>query len=111
MDAMQQLENAIDNHFASGEELAKKGMKKVLDKEMQAWVNEVYRRVISFYKGHRFTIEEIEGALGAPPRHFNAAGAILHNLARAHLIVWNGEVKRSKKQSRRNSLIRVWVRQ
>lgn len=94
-----------------GPALAEQGMETVLAKEPDAWVDCVTRRILSFPREHRFTMEEIEAVCGKPIRHPNAAGAVLHHLAKQRLIVWAGEMKHSKKPSRRNGLVRVWVRQ
>lgn len=93
----------------NGKTLGEAGMNKVLAKEIEAWKALATDRAAKLAgSGIMFTIEDIEDAVGPPPRHFNSAGALLHTLARQGKIQWTGQVMQSSKPSRRGGIIRFW---
>lgn len=96
---------------ATGKRLGNGGMKRVLDKEVDAWVRLATDRVRRLADAHiSFTIDDVYDAVGAPPRHFNSAGALLGNLAKNGFpIDWTGRMVPSRRASRHGSLVRVWI--
>lgn len=94
---------------SNGKALAEAGMKKVLDKEIKAWLALAEDRALKLAaSGIMFTIEDLYDTVGRPPRHFNTAGALLNKLARQGKIQWTGQVIRSSIPSRRNAIVRFW---
>lgn len=93
----------------NGKALGEAGMNEVLAKEIEAWKILAEDRVLKLAaSGIMFTIEDVYDAVGRPPRHFNSAGALLGNLAKAGKIQATGQVMSSSAPSRHNSLVRFW---
>ncbi len=93
----------------NGKALGEAGMNKVLAKEIEAWKALATDRALKLAdSGIMFTIEDVEDTVGPPPRHFNSAGALMHQLARQGKIESTGQVMSSSKTSRRGGMVRFW---
>lgn len=104
------MKDILDAHLGTGEERAQKGMKKVLDKELEAWKTVATEAILALPVGFRFTPELITNKAGLPPRHPNSMGALLNHLKALGVVKWTGEVRKSQRPERQAGMVRVWER-
>ncbi len=65
--------------------------------------------VLNLPVGHLFTSDDVLAAVGLPPNHLNAVGALMSGLAKSNMIEKVSYVQ-SKRESRHAAEIKLWRR-
>lgn len=94
----------------TGQELKEGGIEATLAAEREQWKADVRRAVTQMYRGHKFTVADLQKGVGREPHHPNCWGAMMNHLARAHLCAGTGRYVMQTRPSCHAAVIQVWER-
>jgi hypothetical protein len=97
-------------HCDSGIIRKAQGQKQVLDNTHEAWQEACRRWVYSQPLGHEYVTDDMIDAVGRPPGHHNAIGAMMTSMAKAGLHVKTGRMAQGRNPRRNSGESHVWRR-